>query len=86
MSKIVDGFFWSERYPHRYFVVILDRTRHEWRTRFVERSGRRECVRQAYTRQYDATTVRELRTKAARGGWILPRSTGTLCRRRVHPL
>lgn len=83
--KEASGFFWSERYPNRYFVLILDRARHEWRIKY-DRNGERERVRRTYVRQYEATTVRELREKAARGGWTLPRKTGALCRAKVHPL
>lgn len=84
--KQAAGFFWSERYPLRYCVVILDRARHEWRTRFVDRTGKCERIRQLYVRQYEARTVRELRAQAARSGWTLPPNVGALCRAKVHPL
>ena len=76
MDRKADAFFWSYRYGARYCVVILDRTRHEWKR--VD-GGR---VKQHWCREYKANTVRALRGMAA--PWRLPRNTKSLCLAKIQ--
>jgi hypothetical protein len=72
VKKDADGFFWSEAFGHRYCVVVLHRTRYEWKD-----NAQGERVRRPIIREYQANTVRELRQKARR--WQLPRRVAALC-------
>jgi hypothetical protein len=73
---MADGFFWSERYGHRYCAVVLDRTR-------LEQTGR---SRRRYVREYHADSVRELQKRGHADGWNLgpARRIQANCLSKIH--